>query len=201
MNIETAVWDPALTRALVKSKADALHESHGGRMDTIAKRILAGNTSRNARFRRAVSALIDANRESVISTEMRGEGKNREFIMAYATQLLDESAWVIVGIRVRFRQPLSIESAGELPVTLSHHCWQRVAADFKTATPAVIGAVLLPHAESVLNNPGATHTATESGLVFWTHDAPWPVATTFIARGKLEPRNLKLWQTAMETQS
>ena len=200
MNIDTGTWTPSLTQGLLKSTTTRISDGYQARLDAIGQQVLMGKGSRAAVFRRVVEAIKHQMKDIIVASGYDGKGKDASFNVAYASPLGGNSGWMIAGTTVSFRKPHALVHVGVMPMMISEHAWQRVAACLKTTTPSVIGTIMFEHGVVLDANPGAPHTATPIGLVFWAHDAAQPVAKTFISTGRLEPRNHKLWQKAMEEQ-
>lgn len=200
MNINTGSWDPSLTRGLLRASTTQISSVHQARLEAIARQIVFGKGSRTAVFRRVVTAIKRQMEDTIVTSGHVGKGKDARFNFVHVSPLEGNSGWMLSGSTVSFRKPDSVETAGVMWMRFSDHAWQRVAAYLKTTTPSVIGGIMFEHGLVLEANPGVSHTATPSGLVFWTTDTNQPVAKTFIPADRLEPRNLMLWQKAMEEQ-
>lgn len=200
MKIDTGAWNPSLTQGLLKSTTTRISSDYQARLDAIAQQGLSGKSTRKAVFRRVVGAIKRQMKDIIVASGYDGEGKDIRFNVAYVTPLEGNAGWMIAGSTVSFRKPNALVPAGVMWMRISDHAWQRAAACLKTTTPSVIGTIMFEHGVVLDANPGVPHTATPVGLVFWGHDTERPVAKTFISTGRLEPRNLKLWQKAMEEQ-
>lgn len=200
MNIDTRSWDSSLTKGLLKSTTHAISAVHQSRLDAIGQQVVLGKGTRAGVFRRVVGSIRRHMKDIIIHSQYEGEGKDLSFNIVYTTPVDGKAGWMFAASKVSFRKPHALVPVGVMPSVISEHAWQRVAAYLKTTTPCLIGTFMFEHSLVLRDNPSASHTATSFGLVFWTDDIERPVAKTFIAADRLEPRNLMLWQKAMEDQ-